>query len=60
MAAASHCEQEAMLTRKPNGIGDVCNAFATDRHTWVAVDHRIPDRAGVIITRLPRQTNASP
>jgi hypothetical protein len=60
VAAAAHTKQEAVLTRKPHGTNDVCGPSATDNRAGVAVDHRIPDRAGLIIARLPGQADIAP
>jgi hypothetical protein len=60
VATAAHREQEAVLTREPNGTNDVCGASATDNRARVAVDHRIPDRARLIVTRLLRQAKVAP
>jgi len=59
MAAAAHSDQEAVLTRKPYGTNDVCGPSAAHDRAWVAVDHRIPDRARFVIARLLGQTDVA-
>src|SRR6185437_13517498 len=50
VAAGAHRDQNTMLTRESDGAHDVRGASAT-------VDHRIPNRASLIVAGLLGQTN---
>src|ERR1700730_387666 len=60
VSAAANRKQKTMLAREPNRSNDVRGASATDNSARVAVDHRIPDRACLIVARVLRQANIAP
>src|SRR6185437_17172005 len=57
VAAGAYREQDTMLARKGDSMHDVRGPSAAYHRTGIAVDHGIPDRAGLVVARLFRQTN---
>ncbi|MGY4474461.1 hypothetical protein ACVILL_001875 [Bradyrhizobium sp. USDA 3364] len=52
-----HRKQSTVLTCKRYGAHDVGGASAADHCAGLAVDHRIPDRAGLIVACFTREAN---
>jgi hypothetical protein len=57
VATAAHSKQEAVLTRELNSADDVRGTFAADDRARVAVDHRVPNRACLIVACFTREAN---
>ena len=59
VTAAAHCYEQAVVARKAHGTNHIVRDPATHNGAWSPIDHRVPDRPRLVVTRFIRQAKAA-
>src|SRR5262245_30606009 len=59
VTAAANCDEHAGVGRNTNRVDNIVNAGAAQDGSRTAIDHAVPDRAGLIVGVVGRQDDAA-